>query len=474
MSYESSQRLGRFDHTVNLQRRKLLRGLAAAGAGGATLGALSQFAAMAQDPAEDYRALVCIFMFGGNDSNNLLVPTDTATYAKYAARRPNLALGINQLLPIAGNNADGHTYGLHPSFTNIQSLYNQGKAAVIANAGTLLAPASQINWSNGLNVPSNLFSHSDQQSQWQSAISDGTGRNGWGGRMLERLLDTSVANRGYGAISVTGGNLWEASDGSLVPYKVSSAGNFGFDFYDPTQPNASPLSNAIHGTLTEARPHLFEQAWLDVMGRSIETQRVLATALKNNAISTVFPDTELGRQLRTAALLVSARNALGLKRQCIFCSIGGFDTHGDDQLYRQQSNFAEIDAAVSAFYQAMVDMDKGKTASDPTYDLAKRVTLFTASDFSRTLVSNGQGTDHAWGGHHLVVGGSVQGNKLYGTFPNLTINGPDDTGDGRWIPTTAVTQIGSTLGKWFGASDAQLDEVFPRLANFNRDLGFMG
>ncbi len=461
MSYESSKRLGRFDHTVNLQRRKLLRGLAAAGAGGATLGALSQFAAMAQS-TDDYRALVCIFMYGGNDSNNLLVPTDTATYAKYAAPRPNLALGTNLLLPIAGNNADGHTYGLHPSFTGIQSLYNQGKAAIIANAGTLLAPPAQINWGTGLNVPSNLFSHSDQQSQWQSAVSDGTGRNGWGGRMLERLLDVGVANRGYGAISVTGGNLWEASDGSLVPYKVSSSGNFGFGFYDPTKPNDSPLSAAISGTLAEAHPHLFEQAWLDVMGRSLETQRVLATAVNTNSISTVFPDTDLGRQLRMAARLISARNALGLKRQCIFCSIGGFDTHGDDQLFRQQSNFAEIDAAVSAFYQATTAMGIGQN-----------VTLFTASDFSRTLVSNGQGSDHAWGGHHLVVGGSVQGNKLYGTFPNLTLNGPDDTGEGRWIPTTAVTQIGSTLGKWFGANDAQLDEVFPRLANFNRDLGFM-
>ena len=461
MSYESSQRLGRFDHTVNLQRRKLLRGLAAAGAGSATLGALTQIASLAT-AAEDYRALICVFMYGGNDSNNLLVPTDTATYAQYAAPRPRLALGRDQVLPIAGNNADGHSYGLHPSFANLQSLYNQGKATLVANAGTLLAPTDLTQWNNGANLPVNLFSHADQQSQWQSAVSDGSGRNGWGGRMLERLLDVGLTNRGYGAVSVTGGNLWESSDGSLVPYKVSSAGNFGFNFYDPTQPNADPLSTAIHATLTEARPHLFEQAWLDVMGRSLEAQRVLATAVNANNVSTVFPDTDLGRQLRMAARLISARTSLGLKRQCIFCSIGGFDTHGDDQLYRQQSNFAEMDAAISAFYQATGEMG-----------IAQNVTLFTASDFSRTLVSNGQGSDHAWGGHHLVVGGSVVGNKLYGSFPNLTINGPSDAGEGRWIPTTAVTQIGATLGKWFGANDAQLDEVFPRLTNFNRDLGFM-
>ena len=200
------------------------------------------------------------------------------------------------------------------------------------------------------------------------------------------------------------------------------------------------------------------------MGRSIEVQRVLTQALESSTVTTVFPDTDLGRQFRMVARLIAARNALGLKKQCFFCSIGGFDTHGDDQLQRQAQLLGEISEAVTAFYAATVELN-----------VASNVTTFSASDFSRTFTSNGQGSDHGWGAHHFVVGGAVQGGQLYGQFPDQTVGGINDSGNqGNWIPTTATEQYAATLGKWFGADPTALAQVFPQLHRFDGTLGFLG
>lgn len=277
--------------------------------------------------------------------------------------------------------------------------------------------------------------------------------------MIERLIAAEAANRGYGLVSVAGGNLWENGDRSLAAYKVSSAGRFGFDFYDAS--GGDPLSAAISNTLSEPRSHLLEQAWTDVVSRSIDNQRILTQALSGSELTTVFPGTGLGQQLQMIARLISARSRLGLSRQCFFCSIGGFDTHGDDQLQRQTELLGEISTAVTAFYEATVALG-----------VQNDVALFSASDFGRTFQSNGQGSDHAWGSHHFVVGGAVKGGQIVGRYPELIVNGPDDAGDGKWIPTTSVDQLGATLGRWFGAA-ASLNDVFPRLSNFDADLGFM-
>lgn len=441
-----------------LNRRDLLK-LGAAGA----LAPWASLEAVAQTtPLEDYRALVCVFMFGGNDGNNLIVPTDTTRYGQYQRARPNLALPREQLLPITPLNGGGATYGLHPAMGGVQALFNSGSAAVLANVGPLMVPTRRAQYlARSVPLPVNLFSHSDQQGAWQSAISDGPARHGWGGRLLERLVPPESVNRGYSAVSLAGGNVWELGDAGLTAYRVSPSGQFGFDFYDP-QNLADPMSVAISGLLGEATTDPFAQTWLSTLTRSIDNQRVLTAALSGSALATVFPDTGLGVQLRMAARLIGARQALGLKRQCFFCSIGGFDTHGEDQLGIQNAAFAEIADAVAAFHAATVELN-----------LTREVTLFTASDFGRNLPSNGQGTDHGWGSHHLVVGGSVQGGHLVGQFPELVVTGPDDAGQGVWIPTTAVDQVGTELGRWFGADDARLDAIFPRRGEFDASIGLM-
>jgi uncharacterized protein (DUF1501 family) len=450
-----------------LNKRQFIKTSAALGLS-TGLGAFTDLSAMAQSATgEDYRALVCLFMFGGNDSNNMLIPYDPAAHSRYANIRSNLALARDTLLPITTSNTAGVSYALHPAMAGLAGLFNgtaarTPKMAMVANAGPLVVPTSKAQWeSRSVTLPDNLFSHSDQQSQWQSATYERPS-NGWGGRLAERLVPSGTNNRGYSVLSVTGGNLWETGDTSLTAYKVSSSGKFGFDFYDAA--GKDPLSLAISQTLADTHQHLFEQGFVDVMGRSIEVQRILTQALEGTTLTTVFPNTSLGNQFRMVARLIGARAKLGLKKQCFFCSIGGFDTHGEDQLTRQAQLLGEISEAVTAFYLATEELN-----------VADKVTTFSASDFGRTFTSNGQGSDHGWGSHHFVVGGAVQGGKLFGTFPEHVIRGPNDSGSqGNWIPTTSTEAYAATLGRWFGASDAVLGEVFPRLSNFNGNVGFMG
>jgi uncharacterized protein (DUF1501 family) len=451
-----------------MNKRQFLKTGAALGLGSG-LSAFTQLSALAQaTTGTDYRALVCLFMFGGNDSNNLLIPYEPADHSRYAAARSNLALNRDTLLPISPSNTGGVRYALHPSMTGLAGLFNGTpgvsvpRAALVANTGPLLVPTSKAQWdARSVPLPDNLFSHSDQQSQWQSAIYERPS-NGWGGRLTERLVSDTTLNRGYSVLSVTGGNLWETGDRSLSAYKVSASGRFGFDFYNPN--GNDPLSVAITETLKDTHQHLFEQGFVDVMGRSIEVQRILTQALAGTTINTVFPSTGLGNQLRMVARLIAARDKLGLKKQCFFCSIGGFDTHGDDQLTRQAELLGEISDAVTAFYAATVELA-----------VADKVTTFTASDFGRTFTSNGSGSDHGWGSHHMVVGGAVQGGKLFGQFPNHTVGGPDDSGgQGTWIPSTSTEAYAATLGRWFGADDTVLAQVFPRLQYFNGNVGFLG
>lgn len=440
-------------------RRHFLRGAGLAAASAAAW-PLMPLQALAQSTGgSGYRALVCIFLYGGNDANNMIVPLD-ARYATYQRGRPNLALDRASLVPLGAAGSSG--YGAHPAMAALKPLFDGGQAAVVANVGPLMVPTTlaQVR-ARSVPLPANLYSHSDQQNSWQSSISEGAGRSGWGGRLLERSVAEGSANRGYSAISVAGGNLWEGGDRGLAPYRVSPSGRLGFDFFNPA--GTDPLSRAVASLLTETRADPLQQTWLNMVGRSMDNQRVLSTALGSTSLATVFPSTGLGDQLKMAARLISARAALGLQRQCFFASIGGFDTHGDDQLSRQNELLGELAGAMAAFHQATVELG-----------VADQVTQFTASDFGRTFASNGQGTDHGWGAHQWVVGGGVRGGRVVGRFPDLTLGGPDDVGSGVWVPGLSVDQLGGELARWYGASPALVDEVFPRLRHFDRSLGLMG
>jgi uncharacterized protein (DUF1501 family) len=451
---------------MNTSRRHWLKHMGATTALGAAAPWLAPLSVLAQTAppatsAADYKALVCLFMYGGNDGNNLIVPTDAAAHAAYARARSNLALPRETLLPLQLAQTGGAGFGLHPAMTALQGLINGGQAAVVANVGPLVVPTTKTQWQQRtVPLPMALFSHSDQQAQWQSGIYQTPPRSGWAGRTMERLLASSAsANAEFATLSLSGGNLWESGEQGLVPYKVAPSGRFGFDFYEPTKDE--PLSKAITALLTSTPTHPMHQTWLNTMGRSLEVQRVLTRALEGSSVGVTFPGTGLGQQLATAARLVSARSALGLSRQVFFVSLGGFDTHGDDQMQRQQSLLGEISEAVGAFQQAM-----------DALGTAQQVTLFTASDFGRTFPSNGQGSDHGWGSNHLVVGGAVNGARLVGRFPDLTVGGPDDTDTGRWIPGVAVDQLAADLGTWFGAGST-INEVLPGLGNFDRNLALM-
>jgi uncharacterized protein (DUF1501 family) len=456
--------------THSLSRRKLLT-LATAGAAAGAMFDLNSLTAAAADAllsnahaqvsADDYRCLVCIFMFGGNDANNMLIPIDPSGYASYAAKRGPLQLPQASLLPIPTAVTAGVPYALHPSMVGLQKLFQTGRAAAVANVGPLALPTTKAQYNDrSVLLPPNLFSHSDQQAQWQSSISDGgAARTGWAGRLGD-LMQSQNSNRGATLISLAGNNLWENGT-TLSSYKVSPSGNFGFDFYKPSS-RSDPMSISVGEILNAQRTHMFEKEWVRTIERSLENQRVLAQAISSQQFASAFPNSGLGNQLKMAARLIASRGALGVRRQTLFCSIGGFDTHGDDQLARQQQNLGEISAAVAAFYDATAQLG-----------VADKVTTFTASDFGRNLASNGRGSDHGWGSHHFVVGGAVK-SGLYGIFPNLTVGGPDDVGQGVWIPTTSVDQYAASMARWFGVAPTEITTIFPNASKFgSTDLGFL-
>lgn len=490
---------------------------------------------MAADTPSDYKALVCVFLAGGNDANNWIVPTDSTTYAEYAAARGNLVLPESSLLRLrtGPNSSDpdyvyqGRTYGFHPACPRLQTLFGEKKLAVVQNVGTLVRPTTKAQYTSGIAAyrPPQLFSHSDQVTQWQTSIPDQPPATGWAGRIAD--IYDSIANPSGQismSISLNGANTLQI--GNLVAqYHVSTSGavifNAGGSGGGLMGANGV-RQKALQSILNLTHPNLQRRAYASVLDNAIFTGDLLNTNIASKADPTDspsggytnaqqvtgfaagqtfkwntgltgiynpalggafadglggFPNTSLGIQLKMIARLIAASGPTGfnMKRQIFFCSLGGFDTHtaqvDGNGFTNQPTNPAgthytllrTVSEAMFAFQRAMVQLG-----------LDDKVTQFTASDFSRTFPSNSQGSDHGWGSHHIVVGGGVDGGKFVGKLQNFAISGPDDTGIGRWIPSTSVDEHTATLAKWYGLSNSDIDAVLPNLNRFpTRDLGFM-
>ena len=486
-----------------ITRRDFLRRAACAAVGTAAMTAAIRdlrfmSAAVAQSNISDYKALVCIFLQGGNDSNNLILPTIQSEYDNYAAiRTPVLAIPQSAILPVSSLDGDGHTYGLHPSCPELQTLFGEGKLAFLFNTGTLVYPITRTQYISGTgSKPPQLFSHADQQTQWQTSVPDQPPTTGWGGRCADLLNAVQPGAPISLMVSLAGANTFEVGN-IIQQYSVSTGGAISLSL--PGTPGGGANTNrlpALMSLLGLPYTNLQAQAYAGVAEQAINTSSLLNNAISNTAAATYwtnpFPvkvtppeggaafSSSLSPQLEMVARLIAAgstavaKGGFGMKRQIFFCQVGGYDLHTGQTDYSSNNPnnvlvgahtnlLAELSQSMNAFQRAMEQLG-----------LSDQVTSFTASDFGRTFPSNGQGSDHGWGSHHLILGGAVNGQRTYGTFPALTINGPNDTSTGRWIPTTAIDQYFATLATWFGVDPGNLTTVFPNLGRFTSpNLGFI-
>ena len=420
--------------------------------------------------ASDYKALVCLFLNGGNDANNLIIPLGSG-YSAYASARSNLAIPQASVLPFTPRTADGRSWGLHPSVTDLHALFNSGKMALLANAGTLVYPTTKTQYNaRTVPLPPQLFSHSDQQVQWQHSVPDKPTSTGWGGRTADLLNAFNTSDQISMSISLAGKNTFQVG-ARVSQYAIGTGGAVSLSGSTSSATSLDGIRfRAQKDIFAQSQSALFETAFASATGDAIVSADLLNTVLAASpAITTVFPNTSAGNQLKMAARLIGASPTLGLKRQVFFVQLGGWDTHAAQLVNTDPVNgthaglLAQISQAVNAFYNATIELG-----------VANQVTTFTASDFGRTYRSNGDGSDHGWGSHHFIVGGAVNGTNLYGKMPTLTVSGPDDTTQGRWIPTTSVDEYAATLATWFGVSPTDLPTVLPNIGRFAKpNLGFL-
>ena len=478
--------------------RAFLRRAGHLGLAGSALPLALNLAAMGEAAAQtatDYRALVCVFLFGGNDYANTVVTYDDPSYDAYNTIRGGgagqtaggIALAKSALTPtlLAPTTAlaNSRQYALHPSMTALANLFNtDAKLALQLNVGPLMVPLTKAQYASGNRstypLPPKLFSHNDQQSTWQSSSPEGS-TVGWGGNIGDLVMNGN-ANSLFTCISVSGNAVFLSGDNALS-YQVGTGGavSIGPARTGGSTYGSASVNQAMAALIQQARGHTLENEYNRVTSRAIG-----AADTVNSSIGTAFPagtfptGNSLADQLAMVARLIRGRGTLGARRQVFFVSLGGFDLH-DNLIANQPTLMTRLSDALAAFYQQMA-----------AQGLANNVTAFTASDFGRTLASNGDGSDHGWGSHHLVLGGAVKGKALYGTPPPVSTGSTTadadqwHVGQGRLLPTTSVDQYAATLAKWFGVADADLNGILPNLRNFNnvtapsgivypRDVGFM-
>ncbi len=457
----------RRSHPIDGSRRQFLQTASALSVLGAgtplALNLAGIGAAAAQSAPEDYRALVCVFLFGGNDQTNTVVPFDGAEFAGYTNARPSIARPSTDWTSLgAVASQGGRSFALPNELAPLATLYGSGKLAILANVGPLIVPTTKTQYQNAsVPLPPKLFSHNDQQSVWQSSGAEGA-TSGWGGRMAD-LIVAGNANQTFTAISISGAAVY-LSGRTVLQYQIGPNGPVAISGLTGSLFGSTSAAQVLQQLITATRPHMFENEYDRVTSRAIAANATLSGALAAAPpIATVFPSgNSLADQLKMVARTISVRQAIGAKRQVFFVSLGSFDTH-DAQLRDQPTLHATLAPALDAFYQATIELG-----------VVNLVTTFTASDFGRTLTSNGDGSDHGWGSHHFVLGGAVRGGSIYGSFPTIALGTPEDVGSGRLLPSTSVDQYAATLGKWFGVSDADMSTVVPNIVNFSdRTLGFL-
>lgn len=460
----------------NSRRRFLARSARIAlgsAAAWATLGRLQMVQAATPVGGEDFRALVCVYLFGGNDSFNMVAPRTASAYGNYQAARPALAIPMGDLLPISPvSGAGGIDWGLHPAMTEMQSLFQSGRAGLLANVGPLVAPTSKDDFALGrVPLPPQLFSHVDQQAYSMTMGSEVESKSGWGAKIADRLAGSSFVD-GLAfptSISLSGANMWQAgaADG------VYTMGTNGPNRINDTLRGTSTWSRVI--PRREAFYKLLDSAQRDGSALTREHARINRRALDFSefaynaleavpALATPFPaagENRLADSLLTVARTIAARKALGQTRQVFFVGFGGWDMH-DNMLNDHTQLLRAVSQAISLFYQATVELG-----------VSQQVTSFTMTDFGRTLNNNGDGTDHGWGGHSWLVGGDVVGGRIYGQMPELRLGSALDVGRGRLIPTTSIEQLGSTLARWFGLRYGDALEIFPNLQNFGSGADYL-
>ncbi|MBX7208561.1 MAG: DUF1501 domain-containing protein [Verrucomicrobiaceae bacterium] len=445
----------------------------------------SSLAAVTAPAAGEYRALVCLFLSGGNDSFNMLVPRTSAEYATYQASRSNLALTAAQLIDIHPLPSAQPTFAVHGGMPNLASLFDQGKAAFIANVGTLVEPVSNRTQvaNNSKKLPLGLYSHSDQIEQWQTSVPNSRSGIGWAGRLADLMKAVNSNQNVPMNISLDGSNVWQTGNGvaeySITPGDNVDAGgavgltsyNFGWKQYNDIQNN---LGAAVDSQLAQQYTNLLQQTFNTRKKQALDAYHDFSNATATPVAGVTFPQTSLGYRMRMIARAIQGRAGYGAVRQTYFLQLGGFDHHSG-VIANQAAMLPQVDGAIKAFWDAMVALG-----------MQNNVTLFTASDFGRTLTSNSQGSDHAWGGNQIIVGGSVIGKKIYGQFPNLAVNpdvgsevNPLDTGRGRFIPTTSCDQFFAELALWLGVAKSDLPLILPNIGNFysqsssSPPIGFM-
>lgn len=412
-----------------------------------------------------YRALVCVFLFGGNDSNNMIVPMDDTSFKAYTSIRDSLALTTAELTPTVYSTANA-PYAFHGKMPELAGLFTSKELAVVANVGSLVQPLTRAQYqAQQMPLPLNLFSHADQQLQWQTSVAQGNSPTGWAGRAADYMQAQSINSSKFPVFFSVAGNSVLGTGATSQPVALAPGGSLQLGGFNSSAGSQARLS-ALESLLKLDSGVSLAQAADGTLSNSISDAAALSQALaKGTKLKTTFPTTTLGQQLQQVAQVIQVSSYLGMTRQIFFCSLGGFDTH-TIEIETHNNLYPEVSQALAAFYAGTQEMG-----------VAQNVTTFTESDFTRTFQpTTGDGADHAWGGHHMVLGGAVQGGQIYGAFPTFELGGPNDTDTrGRWIPTTSVDQYGATLASWFGIPDASLPAVFPNFANFgSKKIGFLG